>query len=272
MSDMPGQPDTAAVRDPGAGGEVSAGGDVGAGTDLGAGEHRRATGDHGATDPGACGGLGALGDVGALAALGEPARRALYAYIAAQDRPVSRDEAATATGMKRATAAFHLERLAEDGLLEVGFARLSGRTGPGAGRPAKLYSRARRQIDVSLPPRRYALAGDILASAVEEAQQQSVPVGEAVCRAAEQAGREVAAGGADLADVLASLGYEPREAGPGETQLANCPFHELAVRHRELVCTLNLHLLRAVLDGLDEPARARLDPAEGRCCVTIIPA
>ena len=167
-------------------------------------------------------------DLGALAALGEPARRALYAYVAAQGRPVSRDEAAGATGMRRATAAFHLERLVEDGLLEAGFARLSGRTGPGAGRTAKLYSRAHRQIDVSLPPRRYAVAGDILACAVEEAQRRSAPVGEAVTQAAERAGRQMAAGAADLADMLASLGYEPRDAGPGETQLANCPFHELA--------------------------------------------
>jgi predicted ArsR family transcriptional regulator len=236
MSDMPGQPDAAVARDPGAGK-----------------------------------GPGAGGDLGALAAFAEPARRALYAYVAAQDRPVSRDEAADATGMKRATAAFHLERLAEDGLLDVGFARLSGRTGPGAGRTAKLYSRARRQIDVSLPPRRYAVAGDILACAVEEAQRLSVPVGEAVTRAAEQAGRQVAADGNDLAGVLARLGYEPRDTDTGETQLANCPFHELAVRHTELVCTLNLHLLRAVLAELGVPAQARLDPAEGRCCVTITP-
>jgi predicted ArsR family transcriptional regulator len=173
--------------------------------------------------------------------------------------------------MRRATAAFHLERLVEDGLLEAGFARLSGRTGPGAGRTAKLYSRAHRQIDVSLPPRRYAVAGDILACAVEEAQQRSVPVGEAVTQAAERAGRQMAAGANDLAGLLASLGYEPRDAGPGETQLANCPFHELAVRHRELVCTLNLHLLRAALAELGAPAQARLDPAEGRCCVTITP-
>ena len=215
---------------------------------------------------------GAERDPGALAALGEPARRALYAYIAAQGRPVSRDEAADATGMKRATAAFHLDRLVEDGLLEADFARLSGRTGPGAGRTAKLYSRARRQIDISLPPRRYALAGDILAGAVEDAQRRSVPVGEAVTGAAERAGRQIAAGGGELASVLARLGYEPRDLGTGETQLANCPFHELVMDHRELVCTLNLHLLRGALAGLGAPAQARLDPAEGRCCVTITPA
>jgi predicted ArsR family transcriptional regulator len=208
-------------------------------------------------------------DPGALAALGEPARRALYAYVTARDRPVSRDEAADAVGMKRATAAFHLERLVEDGLLEAGFARLSGRAGPGAGRTAKLYSRARRQIDVSLPPRRYEIAGEILACAVEEAQRSSAVVDEALAHAAERAGRQVAAASTGLDDVLASVGYEPRGAESGVTQLANCPFHELAVRHPELVCTLNLHLLRAALDELGLPARAWLDPAEGRCCVTI---
>jgi predicted ArsR family transcriptional regulator len=104
---------------------------------------------------------------------------------------------------------------------------------------------------------------------VEEAQRLSVPVGEAVTRAAQRAGRQVAEGGSDLAGVLAGLGYEPRDLGAGGTQLTNCPFHELVVRHRELVCTLNLHLLRAVLADLGVPARARLDPADGRCCVTI---
>ena len=215
---------------------------------------------------------GAERDVGALAALGEPARRALYAYVSAQQRPVSRDKAADATGMKRPTAAFHLDRLVEDGLLEVGFARLSGRTGPGAGRTAKLYSRAHRQIEVSLPPRRYEIAGDVLASAVEAAGRSTVPVGDAVAQAAARAGRQLAAGGSDLGEVLASVGYEPRTARAGVTQLGNCPFHDLAVRHRELVCTLNLHLLRAALDELGVPAQAQLDPpgpAEGRCCVTI---
>jgi predicted ArsR family transcriptional regulator len=271
MSDMPAQPDAAAIPDSGAarnrpegypGAAQVPGTEQAPGTELGPGA---------AQVPGTGADPGAEADLCALAALGEPARRALYAYVTTQGRPVSRDEAAGATGMRRATAAFHLERLVEDGLLEAGFARLSGRTGPGAGRTAKLYSRAHRQIDVSLPPRRYAVAGDILATAVEEAQRRSVPVGEAVTQAAEQAGRQMAAGAAGLADLLASFGYEPRDAGPGETQLANCPFHELVVRHRELVCTLNLHLLRGALAGLGTPAQARLDPAEGRCCVTITP-
>jgi predicted ArsR family transcriptional regulator len=209
------------------------------------------------------------GNLDALAALGEPTRRALYTYVVAQDRPVSRDEAAGATGTKRSTATFHLERLVGDGLLDTRFARLSGRTGPGAGRTAKLYARAHREIAVSLPPRRYEIAGEILARAVEEAQRGATGVSDAVAQAAERAGRQTAAEHADLAGVLASVGYEPR-CGPGsDLHLANCPFHDLAARHADLVCAMNLHLLRGVIGQLGVPAQAQLDPAEGRCCVTI---
>lgn len=205
----------------------------------------------------------------ALASLGEPTRRALYRYVTAQDRPVSRDEAAAATGTKRATATFHLERLVCDGLLETRFARVSGRTGPGAGRTAKLYARAGRQFAVSLPPRRYEIAGEVLACALERAQHQATPAGVAVAEAAAQAGRQLAGGGTDLAELLSRSGYEPR-TGPGRCiHLANCPFHDLAARHPGLVCTMNLHLLRGLIGGLGLDAQACLDPAEGRCCVTI---
>jgi predicted ArsR family transcriptional regulator len=205
----------------------------------------------------------------ALAALGEPTRRALYRYVTAQDRPVSRDEAAAATGIKRATAAFHLERLVGDGLLEARFARVSGRSGPGAGRTAKLYARAPRQFAVSLPPRRYEIAGEVLAAALERAQRQATSVEAAVEAAAWEAGRHLAAAGTGLAELLGRTGYEPRQ-GPGHSiHLANCPFHELAARHAGLVCTMNLHLLRGLIGELGVEARARLDPAEGRCCVTI---
>jgi len=194
----------------------------------------------------------------ALAALGEPTRRALYDYIVAQDRAVSRDEAATATDTKRATAAFHLERLVDDGLLQARFARVTGRTGPGAGRTAKLYARARRQIAVSLPPRRYEAAG-----------REAVPVSDAVARAADRAGRRIATGGADLAEALTRSGYEPKHGPDGRIHLANCPFHDLLARHADLVCAMNLHLLQGLIGELGACAQARLEPAAGRCCVTI---
>src|SRR4051812_34198583 len=106
--------------------------------------------------------------VTAVAALAEPTRRRLYEYVVRRPQPVGRDEAAGAVGVPRATTAFHLDRLVADGLLEVSFERRSGRTGPGAGRPAKLYRRSDCAVAVSLPARHYELAAELLAAAVEE--------------------------------------------------------------------------------------------------------
>src|ERR671932_1530696 len=99
--------------------------------------------------------------VAAVAALAEPTRRRLYDHVVRQPGPVSRDEAAAALGVPRGTTAFHLDRLVADGLLDVHYERRTGRTGPGAGRPAKLYRRARRTRGAALPERRYDLAGEI---------------------------------------------------------------------------------------------------------------
>src|SRR3989442_14795037 len=104
------------------------------------------------------------------------------------------------------------------------------------------------------------------------AQHQATPAGAAGAEAAGQAGRQLAAGGTDLAELLSRSGYEPRHGRGGSIHLANCPFHELAARHAGLVCAMNLHLLRGLIEELGSGAQARLDPAEGRCCVTITPS
>ncbi len=112
-----------------------------------------------------------------LAALAEPVRRRLYEYVVAQGEPVDRDGAAAGVGIGRPLAAFHLDRLAAAGLLDVEFRRRSGRTGPGAGRPAKFYRRPfDREVAVSLPPRKYGLAAEILAEAVEHDRAASAAV------------------------------------------------------------------------------------------------
>ena len=102
----------------------------------------------------------------AVGSLADPVRRQVYDYVAAQDEPVGREQTAADTGIPLHTARFHLERLVDEGLLTTEFRRLSGRTGPGAGRPAKLYCRAAREVAVSLPPRNYDLVGSVLAAAV----------------------------------------------------------------------------------------------------------
>jgi predicted ArsR family transcriptional regulator len=209
-----------------------------------------------------------------VAALAEPARRALYRYVVGRPEPVSREQAAAGTGLPRHVAKFHLDRLVADGLLDVEFRRLSGRRGPGAGRPAKLYRRADRQIAVTLPPRQYELAARILATAVEHAA--GAPVGDAVEAAAAAAGREIGAVAGpvraldDVVALLAGHGYEPRLEETAVV-LANCPFHALARDHTALVCGMNLHLLTALLDAVAPGTTARLDPAPGRCCVVVGP-
>src|SRR5262245_22506276 len=113
-------------------------------------------------------------DLEAIAMLQDPARRSLYEFVVAQGRDVSRNEAAEAVGLPRTLAAFHLDRLARVGLLDVTFRRLTERSGPGAGRPAKLYRRSRPERTVSLPPRDYARAALMLADAVERSGAEEV--------------------------------------------------------------------------------------------------
>lgn len=219
--------------------------------------------------------------VAGVAALAEPARRDLYLFISREPAPVSREQAATAVGLPLHTAKFHLERLVDEGLLDVEFRRLTGRTGPGAGRPSKLYRRSSRELAVSLPERRYDLAGEVLASAVEVSAGDGVPLDEAVRTAAGAEGRRLAAAAeqgavaaeagdlARAADVLATTGYEPVIAG-GEVRLTNCPFDRLVERHTELVCTMNLALIDGVLEGLRlADLRAHLAPEAGFCCVRV---
>jgi predicted ArsR family transcriptional regulator len=224
--------------------------------------------------------------VSGVGALAEPARRALYLYVVAQPEPVSRDQAAAGAGLPRHTAKFHLDKLVTDGLIDTEYRRLSGRRGPGAGRPTKLYRRSGRQVAVTLPPRHYDLAGQILARAVEDAARDGVPVLQAVQRAAVEAGHRLGAakrlrneGSAavsgdaaaldDVAAVLTAHGYEPRVQGD-RVVLANCPFHALAREHTALVCGMNLDLITALLDELGRrDVLAGLDPAPQRCCVTL---
>jgi predicted ArsR family transcriptional regulator len=205
-----------------------------------------------------------------VAALGEPVRRALYRFVAAQPEPVTREQAAAAVGVAQHTAKFHLDRLVDGRLLEAGYRRPPGRGGPGAGRPAKVYRRSRTDLDVSLPERRYDLAGRLLAKAVAQAERSGSPVPEELREVATQAGRSAGTQApSSLFDALAADGYEPRRDGDGIT-LANCPFHALAREATELVCGMNRAYLEGVLRGIGETGlAARVDPAPGRCCVRL---
>jgi predicted ArsR family transcriptional regulator len=209
--------------------------------------------------------------VAVVTALDDPVRRALLDLVSRSDTAVSRDEAAEALGLTRRAAAFHLDRLADEGLLTVEFRRLTGRTGPGAGRPSKLYRRAADEVAVTIPERRYDLAGELLAAAVEASTRSGEPARDALMRLAADAGRGMGAASGRFENVLERNGFEPRPDGAGGIVLGNCPFHRLAQRHTDIVCHLNLELLRGAAEGADDCEHTVvLDPQVGRCCVRAV--
>jgi predicted ArsR family transcriptional regulator len=219
--------------------------------------------------------------VGAVALLGDAKRRRLYDLVADSDAPVGRDDAATAIGISRELAAFHLDRLVTAGLLEAEYRRRGERRGPGAGRPAKLYRRFQGEVAVSLPQRDYAtvarLFGDALrrsdgdtgARALDEvARAQGQVVGTEARREAgpRPSHRRLTSA---LMRVLRRAGYEPRtDEVSGDVQLRNCPYQALATSHRELTCAMNAAWAQGVAKGLGDPQLdAELSPVPDRCCV-----
>ncbi|WP_157575059.1 helix-turn-helix transcriptional regulator [Jiangella muralis] len=206
--------------------------------------------------------------VAAISALDDPIRRELFDYVSRRDAPVSRNEAAQALGLTRQTAVFHLDRLVDDGLLTVQFKRLNGRTGPGAGRPSKLYTRTTEEVAVTVPERRYDFAALLLLTAIEESTRTGGPATETLLRVARETGRALGADAGSLERVLEDHGYEPRPDADGAITLGNCPFHRLARQHTDTVCHLNLELLCGAAEGSNDDRHTLvLDPGTGRCCV-----
>lgn len=216
--------------------------------------------------------------IAGIAVLDDPVRRSLYLYVARQSEPVSRDAAAAATGATRENAAFHLDKLVEAGLLEATYRRLSGRTGPGAGRPSKMYRRSEHRLQVTLPARRYELAAEVMAQALDDTRGKnaSSSVAAAAHRAGEALGasaRARAGRGGPLrrvAQLLDTAGYEPTEGPRGVVRLRNCPFHEVAQTHPDLVCGMNLAFMEGIVEAAGaDGVSATLDPQPGQCCVTL---
>ena len=224
--------------------------------------------------------MGLEHDAAGIGALADPVRHQLYQFVCAQPDPVSRDQAADAVGIPHHQAKFHLERLTAEGLLETDYARVTGRSGPGAGRTSKLYRRAGRDIAVSLPQREYELAGRLMATAIARAAATGEPVVDVLNRVAHDYGTTIGnAAGKLPTDAAAALkltvqvlrrhGYEPRPYD-GEVRLANCPFHALAQEQTELACNMNHALITGVADALaPHGPDTRLCPGAGRCCVVL---
>jgi predicted ArsR family transcriptional regulator len=213
-----------------------------------------------------------------MSSLDDPVRHRLYDFVCGRSAPVGRNEAASAAGISRALAVYHLDKLAQAGLLITSYQRPAGRSGPGAGRPAKLYTRSGRDFAVTLPPREYELAARVLVRAVEVGR--GGPGIENLSDVARRLGAELTDPGVapaagkparqDLAAVLSEHGYEPVRSEDGTIWLRNCPFHGLAQRHRDVVCRMNLGLVSGIIAGLRMAGACPvLDPRPGHCCVVI---
>jgi predicted ArsR family transcriptional regulator len=244
-------------------------------------------------------------DLASLSSLDDPVRGSLYEFVSGCARPVGRDEAAAAVGIGRALAVYHLDKLVQAGLLSVTYQRPAGRSGPGAGRPAKLYTRSGRDFAVSVPPREYELAARLLIQVVgaDQTGQSRAALDSAARQLGSQLGASHRAGAPptldtppppgtppapdapdapgtpgepddgrrhDLAAVLQQHGFEPFDAADGAMRLRNCPFHQLAQQDRSTVCGMNLALIDGMITGLGTcELHPVLDPQPGNCCVAI---
>ncbi len=222
-------------------------------------------------------------DIGHLSVLSDELRRRMYLYVREQAGPVTREDVARALGLSRKLAAFHLDKLAEEGLLEYQYKRPPGRSGPGAGRPAKQYRVSDMELEVSLPERRYDLVGRLLVDAVQSEapgdkarlhafdtpRKAGLELGEK-----ERQERRLRPPGPDrtlavAADVLSDHGFEPSRVGD-ELVLRNCPFHALSRYAPELVCCMNQAFIDGLVRGLgNNNVDVALEPKPGQCCVTL---
>jgi predicted ArsR family transcriptional regulator len=209
--------------------------------------------------------------------LSEPHRREVYDAVRQARSPVTRDEVAAATGINRRLTTFHLDRLAEAGLLVTDYARPPGRGGPGAGRPAKRYSAASVELELSVPPRHYVFVARLLTQAIDRDPTDAVTGSLNVARtegvrlgaARRVTGRFAAKRNrAAAVTALADLGYEPDAADNGQLRLRNCPFRAVADISPELVCGMNRELVAGLLQGIGlDDASVALGGAPGDCCV-----
>jgi predicted ArsR family transcriptional regulator len=212
----------------------------------------------------------------------DPVRRDLFFFLVDRDGWVSRDEAADALGLRRGLVAHHLDRLATDGLLDVEYRRLTGRSGPGAGRPAKLYRRVRAHLQLTIPARNTVAIGWLLVGAIADAGDKGDPVRDGANIRARQAGEDIgrqqgkarsdAGRRRALVGALVAYGYAPYEVD-GELALGNCPYEPLASEDRELVCGINASLIEGAVAGvgLRQTECALRAPMASECCVRVTP-
>ena len=206
-----------------------------------------------------------------LCVLDDPVRRAAYLAVRNADRPVTRAEVADEAGISVRLATFHLEKLLSEAFVEATYDR--DEQPVGVGHPAKRYRPTSLELEVSIPPRRYDLAAEILADVLEDDSLDRL--GQTLEDVAAEYGREVGRrarsrnGDSRLMSALRAMGYEPA-ASDEELILRNCPFRHVAQASPDVICRMNAAFVAGVLVGVRARAvRAVLSPSTERCCVLV---
>lgn len=214
----------------------------------------------------------------ALTVLREPMRYRLYEYVCRQPTAVSRQQAADAVGVSRSLAAFHLDELVKAGLLKPEYRRLTARSGPGAGRPSKLYRRSRHEVSVMLPDRNHELLAGFLAQSLPpgpDGLRLSDPASDYGRSLGTRARRRIGSGPsgtrlfACVESVMERLGFEPYRIERDELRSRNCPFAPLSRRHTPVVCGAGVSLVSGVVEGVGAHVVVTRHERPNECCVHV---
>lgn len=205
-------------------------------------------------------------------ALSQPTRARLFALLCELKRPAGTAELAEHLGLHPNGIRLHLERLADEGLVERARAQTA------RGRPPDAWRVARDARPAGTAPSAYEDLGKWLARALGSRRRG--------LRGVEETGRLIgrelapdAAGspGEALETTLIALGFQPtaqpREGGGLTFCLGNCPYSAAVRENQAAVCALHKGITLGLLDVLDTHARLDTfephDPDEAGCVIGI---
>ena len=212
-----------------------------------------------------------------LDAIGDGDLRDALLYVRGSAAPVTADEAATALEVHRSVARGRLERLVRAGVLETSFARPSGRAGPGAGRPAKLYAAAPEARALEFPPRRFPtlvarLLDEVPADGREEALRAAgEDFGRDLARAAGLRPRTRVEDGLErVCAAVRSLGFHAAldqvDADTAVINTPTCPLRPLVMEHPE-AALIDRGMWAGLVEGGIHGVRAESVECETHTCL-----
>jgi predicted ArsR family transcriptional regulator len=206
-----------------------------------------------------------------LAAVGDPELREALLFARSHARPVTADELARETGLHRNVARSRLERLVEAGLLAISYERRTGRSGPGAGRPAKTYSVVPQLESIEFPADQKEPVAALLVDALvaragdEPLREVGVEYGLALARAARlRPAKRLETGFERVCDAVRRLGYQASLEHADEhgavIATPTCPLRPLVRARPEAV-----EIDRGMWAGLASCALEGVEIGEVRC-------